>query len=150
MLDEKQPMLWRLMGVSRAFFENVREQAKEECLLHPKQGPVIGLLLDHDGLSQADLVRQMGVSAATVAVSISRLEKLGMIRRVRDEDNRRAYILTLTDKGRQEGRRMQAIMKHTEALTVQDLSQSELDQMNDYCQRMLHNLQGDNKAERKE
>lgn len=149
-MDKNQSMLWCMMGVSRVFFECVREQAKEACLLHPKQGPVIGVLLDHDGLSQADLVRQMGVSAATVAVSISRLEKLGMIRRVRDAGNRRAYILTLTDKGRQEGRRMREIMQRTEMLTVRGFSQNELDQMNDYCQRMLHNLQGDNKAERKE
>lgn len=141
-MEQGESVFWKLGHLHRAFFEVVRSQS-DAVHLHPKQGPIIGTLLCHDGLSQADLVRELNVSAATVAVSISRLEKLDMLKRVRDKDNRRAYILTLTEKGRMEGERMQQSMCSAEQIALQGFTLEEKRRLEGYCQRMLHNLQGD-------
>ena len=98
-----------MFRLQHVFFEAVRSQL-DGAEVHPRQGPILGLLLHRDGISQADLVREMHVSAATVAVSISRLEKLGYVTRVRNQRNQRANVLALTDQGRKEAMRLERLM----------------------------------------
>ena len=49
--------------------------------------------------SQKDLARSMDISAATVAVSLKKLEKGGYIKREVDEKDNRLNKITITEKG---------------------------------------------------
>lgn len=107
---------------------------------HPRQGPILGLLLSMDGASQADLVREMGVSAATVAVSLARLEKLGYVKRERNQQNQRANILALTLEGRLQAQRVQQAMEQAGMLAVAGLTDAECEQFAFLMQKMIDNL----------
>jgi len=74
--------------------------AIEQFDLKPKH---VGLLtaLDHGvAASQQDLAARLGVVPSLVVSLADQLERLGAVRRVRDPEDRRRQILTLTDPGR--------------------------------------------------
>ena len=113
-----------LFALQRAYLDCVRQSLQAEDA-HPRQGPILVLLLAMDGASQAELVRKLNVSAATVAVSVARLERLGLVRREKNQHNQRANVLALTPHGREQAERLRAAMQRACNLALQDVPQDE-------------------------
>src|SRR3954462_14566281 len=67
--------------------------------LKPRQFQILGLLHDHGGLAQADLVRAMGVAASVLVTLLTPLEAEGLVARERDPGDRRRHLVTLTPDG---------------------------------------------------
>lgn len=128
-----------MFRLQHVFFEAVRSQL-DGAEVHPRQGPILGLLLHRDGISQADLVREMHVSAATVAVSISRLEKLGYVTRVRNQRNQRANVLALTDQGRKEAMRLERLMLDIGQAALEGFSESDKIATASLFEQMVENI----------
>ena len=72
----------------------------EDYDLTPPQYGVLAALGDEDGLIQRQLGDGLGIDRATLSGILERLGKLGYIARRTDTQDRRAVIVTLTDKGR--------------------------------------------------
>ena len=65
-------------------------QAQHRLLMEISRNP---------NISQNDIAKLMDVSAATVAVSLKKLEKGGYINKVMDEEDNRLNKITVTEKG---------------------------------------------------
>jgi DNA-binding MarR family transcriptional regulator len=66
----------------------------------PGQFPVLLALYESDGQTQAELGRTVGVEQPTMAATLQRMERAGLVRRAPDDaDGRRSRIL-LTDRAR--------------------------------------------------
>ena len=117
-----------LFELQRAYLDCVRQGLQAEDA-HPRQGPILALLLAMDGASQAELVRKLNVSAATVAVSVARLERLGLVRREKNQHNQRANALALTPHGREQAERLRAAMQRACGLALKDVPPEELIRM---------------------
>ena len=138
---ETQALFKSVLDLQHAFFESVRSQMGN-AMVHPRQGPILSLLLHQQGLSQADLRREMKVSAATVAVSLARLEKLGFVTRERNQNNQRANVLTLTEKGEEAAIRLQGVMQRVGQAALEGFSEEELLALANFFQRMERNILG--------
>jgi len=68
--------------------------------LAPAQFMTLLELWDGDGLTQKDLVRRLDVEQATMANTLKRMERDGLIVRQQDPDDRRAQVIRLTPKAR--------------------------------------------------
>lgn len=139
-MEQRDGLVMHMLDAVRLCFDCARQQAGDDMNLHPRQGPVLGMLLKRDGISQAELARMLHVTAATVAVSVARLEKLGYVRREKNEHNQRANVLKLTDEGRHEAQRMQNVMQQVRDVALDGFSPEELKQMERICLRMIDNL----------
>jgi DNA-binding MarR family transcriptional regulator len=73
------------------------------------QFPFLMALYNNDGVNQEALARERRFDKATITRAIGRLEEEGYVRRVRDEADRRAYRLYLTEQGRAVEPAMRAI-----------------------------------------
>ncbi len=69
--------------------------------LKPRQFQILGLLHDHGGLPQGELVRTMGVAPSILVTLLNPLEAAGLVARERDPGNRRRHLVTLTRAGKQ-------------------------------------------------
>src|SRR3954471_12534834 len=67
--------------------------------LKPRQFQILGLLHDHGGLAQGELVRTMGVDPSILVTLLNPLEAAGLVSRERDPGDRRRHLVTLTRKG---------------------------------------------------
>lgn len=75
--------------------------------LAPAQFMVLLELWEEDGLTQADLVARLDVEQATMANTLTRMERDGLIIREKSAKDRRARVVLLTEMARS---------KHVEAI----------------------------------
>jgi DNA-binding MarR family transcriptional regulator len=68
--------------------------------LAPAQFMTLLELWNEDGLTQKDLVRRLDVEQATMANTLKRMERDGLIARQENPDDRRARLIRLTPKAK--------------------------------------------------
>ena len=81
-----------------AFFACHRSHSGE-ARLTPRQWQLLAHLDRRTPTRPTDLTRHLAVSAATVSVSLDRLEREGFVERVRDPEDGRAFLVRLTAAG---------------------------------------------------
>jgi DNA-binding MarR family transcriptional regulator len=67
--------------------------------LSPKGFGALTVLATEGPLSQGRLAARQGVDRTTMVAIVDELERAGAVRRRRDEQDRRAYALEVTDEG---------------------------------------------------
>ncbi|MFB7447381.1 MarR family winged helix-turn-helix transcriptional regulator [Streptomyces sp. NPDC056194] len=68
--------------------------------LKPKHAGLLAALDAGSGASQQELAARLGVAPSLIVVLADQLQALGAIERVRDPEDRRRQVLTLTPEGR--------------------------------------------------
>ena len=74
---------------------------REVHSLTPRQFAVLACVGQSDGLSQTDIVEQTGIDRSTIAELVRRMVKKGLLQRRRSKEDARAYVVRLTDSGRE-------------------------------------------------
>lgn len=67
--------------------------------LKPRQFQILGLLHDHEGLAQGELIQTMGIDPSILVTLLNPLEANGLVSRERDPDDRRRHLVALTADG---------------------------------------------------
>ena len=117
--SDLRPVLLRLARELRKETEQLGITARQVTLLWlVKRGP---------GLSLAALAAEEGISPPALSGNVDRLERAGLLRRVRSQDDRRRVGLELTEDGARLLRRVRA--RRTTWLTqrMRDLDPAELE-----------------------
>ncbi len=68
--------------------------------LTPQQFGLLAFLWQRDGLSQTELSERSQIDRTTIGGLIDRLEKEGLVQRLPHPEDRRAYSICLTEKGK--------------------------------------------------
>jgi DNA-binding MarR family transcriptional regulator len=76
-------------------------------------------------LRMRDLSEMLGVAPRTTTTVVDSLERDGLVERVRHPVDRRAYLLALTELGRERHREAEAVDRDALALATGGLDQSE-------------------------
>lgn len=79
--------------------------------LTPQQFGLLGFLWRQDGQSQAELSQRSQIDRTTMGGLVDRLEKEGLVRRAPHPEDRRAYRILLTQKGKGLEQELSAIAK---------------------------------------
>ena len=64
-----------------------------------EQWGILSLLYDHKSMNQKSLAQVYNRDPAALAKTLDRMERNNLIKRLRDEHDKRAYQIHLTDKG---------------------------------------------------
>ena len=67
--------------------------------LKPRQFQILGLLHDHGGMAQGDLMRETDIDPSILVTLLNPLEADGLVARERDPADRRRHLVTLTAAG---------------------------------------------------
>jgi len=98
--------------------------------------PFLRELWQEDGLTQSELSRRVRMKGPTTVAAINRLERNGLVRRIKNKGDGRKINVFLTEKGR---RTYDLVMPEIEAINRQGLTRiSERDQVR--LKRMLKDL----------
>ena len=111
--------------------------------IHPKQVPLIGLVYCWEGISQKEISQALRISPPTVAVSIKRLEKAGIIERRADGKDQRLSRIFLTEKGRAVTGKVRECIKEKEKALFKGFSESEVCLLRRFFLQMIQNLEED-------
>jgi MarR family transcriptional regulator for hemolysin len=105
------------------------------------QVPVLALLRDGRGLTQAELVKHTGVEQSSMAQLLARMEKGGAIERIADPDDARRRAIRLTPEA---AKRLSAASRELGALdreAVRGLSAEEVKTLRSLLERVHANLE---------
>lgn len=84
----------------RAVYLDSQKMSRQFGLTGP-QSVVVRLLLNSGSMSSAELSRLMYVTPSNITGIIDRLEKKGLVERVRKEGDRRIALIVLTENGKE-------------------------------------------------
>ena len=94
---------------------------------------------ERPGLPAADLAREYGIDASAVTRLIDRLEKRGLITRLRSEEDRRVVRLALTEEGHALAARIPAIFNGVLDKLLSGFTPEEVGFLKSMLRRMLVN-----------
>jgi DNA-binding MarR family transcriptional regulator len=117
--DELRPVLLRLTRELR--------KESEQLGVTTRQATLLWLVKRSPGLSLAELAAEEGISPPALSGHVDRLERAGLIERVRSSQDRRRVGLALTEEGIRLLRRIRARRTTWLAMRLRELDQAELD-----------------------
>src|SRR3954469_8266251 len=99
--------------------------------LKPRQFQILGLLHDHGGLPQRELMQTMDVDPSILVTLLNPLEADGLVTRERDPGDRRRHLVTLTRAGEKLLVSAARAQKETEDALFASLDDEQREQLRD-------------------
>ena len=111
--------------------------------LGPAQFPVLLALRDRGtGLTQRQLVDRLDIEQATVANTLARMERDGLIRRTANPEDARSRLVALTEKGRAACEPAIAEAARVNEVAFADLDAAERERFVELMGRVIASLKG--------
>jgi DNA-binding MarR family transcriptional regulator len=128
------------LGLLNRLYDKRLQEVLAPLGVAPGQFPALVMLFQKDGLTQAELCRRIGVEQPTMANTLARMERDGLIKREADgADKRRSFVyLTAKIKERQEAIVGEA--RKVAAAAVAGLNGAEQDALFALLGRLTENL----------
>ena len=108
----------------------------------PRLWPILGALGREGASTPSEVARLTGIGPSAVTRQLDRLEKGGLLQRVRSATDRRSVLLELTEKGEALVPKLAAVSRETNERFVRGLTKQELAAFRDTIKKMLRNADG--------
>lgn len=128
--------------MARLFAARLQERLSPEGL-STGQFPTLLALYEKDGQTQSELVAQLDVEQATLANTLKRMERDGLVRRTPHPDDGRARIIQLTEKSLALRDTLIHAARETNQMAMSELSDKEKRTFITLAQRVIGTLKAD-------
>lgn len=128
--------------MARLFADGLRRRIAPLGIV-PGQFPALLELWEHDGQTQKELVEKLDVEQATLANTLARMERDGLIVRKEHPADARARTIHLTEKARAIRDRAYAAAQETNRAALAGFSPEERRQFIELMQRTITTMRGD-------
>lgn len=109
--------------------------------VYPGQWAVLMFLWVQDGQTQRELSRQVAIDEASMVRSIDRMERDGLVQRVRNKHDRRQMNIFLTEKGHSLRDQLIPCALVGNAVATRGFTESEQNQLSALLHRMIGSLE---------
>lgn len=141
MMFEKQNSAGYLANLmARLFAKGLQEQIASLGIV-TGQFPMLLELWERDGVTQRELLSRLDVEQATLANTLTRMERDGLITRTRHPTDARAQQIWLTPQAKAARDRAYEAAMTQNALALSDLSEKEQVQFVNYMRRVINAMQ---------
>jgi DNA-binding MarR family transcriptional regulator len=127
--------------LARLFERALRERIAPHGVV-PGQFPALLCLYEQDGLTQAELGSRVQIEQPTIAKTLQRMERDGLIRRAQHPDDRRRVRIHLTPQARALEPTLAAAAREINARATDGLTRDEAEQLIRTVTRIIANLGG--------
>jgi len=102
---------------------------------------VLTKLFEEEGLTQTQLAQRLYIESPTLVRTLDRLEEANLIERRRVPEDRRAFHIFLTDKGRSLEDLLMEKGREVHEIAVQGMTKDDVQQLKDMLFLLWHNLE---------
>ncbi len=102
-------------------------------------------LMENESLTQLELVKITSLKAPTISITLRNMERDGIVRREKNDNDRRETHVFITDKGKKMYTKVLAVLDKAEKTMLKGLSEKELMAMRTTLEKMSANLKIENK-----
>ncbi|KND55199.1 Transcriptional regulator, MarR family [Candidatus Paraburkholderia kirkii] len=125
--------------VRSTMWNMVTQHTTSELGITSTQASILFMLAVGKCLTAADIAREYGIDASAVTWLIDRLEKRGLLSRVRSEEDRRVVRLALTDEGQATAEKIPAVFTRVLDHLLAGFTPEEVDFLKSMLRRILAN-----------
>lgn len=104
------------------------------------QLPVLEFVENHDHCTQREVADFMHVSPPSVATSVKRMQKAGLLEKTTDESDLRYNRITITQKGREITHKCREDFDKIDAQLFSGFNGKEIEELRSYFERMIANM----------
>lgn len=130
--------------LARLFAEGLQERI-QALGITTGQFPALLALWEKDGLTQAELVRATDVEQATMAATLKRMERDGLVRRKPHPDDSRAQQVFLTERAKQIRQLAYTAANEQNGAALADFSPGEVEQFLHLMRKAITTMREQNK-----
>lgn len=106
----------------------------------PGQPKILDYLKNHNGAVQKEIASSCHIEPASLTSILNGMEKKGLITRKVCTENRRAFYIFLTDKGRELMERVDFEFNKIDEKCLSGFSEEEKEKLNEFLERIFNNL----------
>lgn len=135
-----QNIATKYMEFNTLLMNYIQQRANETATSgYPNRGQakVLDILMRHETMTQKDLIRELQMKPQSASELIHKLEKKAFIRRHKSADDKRVFIIELTDLGRQEAERNHEL----QPIALHVLTEEEKEQFYHILNKLTHHMQ---------
>ena len=100
-------------------------------------------LMENESLTQLELVNITNLKAPTISITLRNMERDGIVRREKNDSDRRETHVYITDKGKKMYAKVLTALEKAEKTMLKDLSEKELKAMRNALKKMSENLKSE-------
>ncbi len=105
--------------------------------LNPRSWGVLSTIAESGPCTQIQLATSLAIDRSAMVYLIDGLEAAGLVERLRNPDDRRAFLITLTDGGRRTQQRAAAAMTSAQETLLEPLNKGERDELRQLLGRIV-------------
>lgn len=124
----------------RILARKLKERGLDE--ISPGQGRILFALWKRDGLSIQELAKETSLGKQTLTGMLVRLEEAGYIARIPSTTDRRKTLIWLTEKQKHLREKYDWVSEEMNGLFYSGFTSKEMDEFEEYLERILGNLGG--------
>lgn len=140
--NDKEAISQQVTYLGRLFARSMDRQLAELNVAHG-QIPSLAALWQEDGISQSELCQRVNIEQPTMANTLNRMERDGLISRKPDPKDRRRALIHLTERGRSLEHDLSGTVKRVNDAASDGLGKKELKEARRLLSRMIVNLEHD-------
>ena len=136
---ENKHLVWEIVRIGRGH----RKLIEKEIIdlgIHPSQHHFLMYIAKHGACTQNNIADAMEISAATVAVSLKKLEKGGYIEKQTSRTDSRSNLIALTAKGEDVVTKSKDMFDRVDREMFASLTEEEQQQLHNLMERVVNNL----------
>ena len=126
---------------------NIQKQASKNGLYFG-QPPILEYVANHNYCTQREVADFMKVSPASIATSVKRMQKAGLLEKMVDDSDLRYNRLKITEKGKELTYKCREDFDKVDAQMFSGFSDEECQQLYGYYERMIKNLSTEELADK--
>jgi len=132
-----------LRAFSRMHHDCLRQTFNKQGFAELSNPKVLFFLRHMEGqpMSQKEIADHLGVAPATIAISLKRMEKVGLVQKSADASDLRRNCVTLTEKGKILTEQCENADDAAIAPIIKGFTQQEIDLMCAFYRRMIQNME---------
>ena len=136
---EKKHLVWGIIKIAREHRKTV-EKRISALGIHPSQHHLLMHIAKNGACTQNSIAEAMEVSAATVAVSLKKLEKGGYIEKQISPGDGRSNRVALTTKGQEVVEQSKHLFEEVDEGMFASFSDGQQEQFQQYLEQIISNL----------
>ena len=141
MAIRRQDALGYQIGLLSRLFDRALEHHLAKYKVLPGQFPALVMLYEQDSLTQAELCKRIQVEQPTMANTLNRMERDGLIQRETDPADKRRALVHLTARAKGFKKELMDMARKVPGAALSGLSSSDQDALFRLLGQMVDNLQ---------
>lgn len=143
--ERQRSLGYQVNHLARLLAQSIRVRI-EPLGVVPGQFPQLLALYEQDGLTQTELCERVRIDQSTMAHTLKRMERDGLVTRTRGTRDRRQVQVHLTDHALEIRDELENAARRTNALALQDITPTNTEKLLDTLAAVIANLETDLKV----